>query len=115
MNLNARKMLWKALDNGEAMGYAIADRARQIVELIDSLNQNGNDYSTQTFGKYAEQMVRSFKILEKVEPEYCTISTTLDLHHIGFNSIGLEEFLDWLTDKWESDGYIGFAREIGIW
>ena len=112
MNKTVEVNFWKRLDNPEVMGWSVADKARQIAEVIESLKLVCYDtYVTSEFSSYVEGIVRGYQTNEQAYDDLY-IATTLDLHSIQIKSVELGFFLSYLTESWVK--YLEFAREQGI-
>lgn len=112
MNKTVEVNFWKRLDKPEVMGWAVADKARQIAEFIESLELVCYDtYVTSEFSGYVEGIVRGYQTNEQAYDDLY-IATTLDLHIIQFKSVELGFFLSYLKERWSER--LEFAREQGI-
>ena len=112
MNKTVEVNFWKRMDNPEVMGSAVADKARQIAEFIESLELVYYDtYVTSEFSGYVEGIVRGYQTNEQAYDDLY-IATTLDLHIIQFKSVELGFFLSYLKERWSER--LEFAREQGI-
>ena len=110
MNKTVEVNFWKRMGNPEVMGWAVADKARQIAEFIESLELVYYDtYVTSEFSGYVEGIVRGYQINEQAYDDLY-IATTLDLHIIQFKSVELGFFLSYLKERWSER--LEFAREL---
>ena len=112
MNKTVEVNFWKRMGNPEVMGWAVADKARQIAEFIESLELVCYaTYVTSAFSVYVEGIVRGYQTNEQAYDDMY-IATTLDLHIIQFKSVELGFFLSYLKERWSER--LEFAREQGI-